>query len=135
MSPKDVKILHAAIPFLHPSLRPMLTVICNIEECSHCLLMAKTHPPGIPNGEAIITDHENLMKALAPLLSPKEQELFSQLESMKEMMRMFSLYQSFAKASEERGEESGPMDFLMQMLSPEQKETMEMMKGILEEGS
>ncbi len=96
---------------------------------------ARSRPADIPPGEALVTDTDSLFQAITPLLSPQEQSMMNQFHSMQDAMRMFSMYQSFAKNAEEHGEESNPMDFFMQMLSPEQQETMDMMKGILEEDS
>lgn len=135
MSPKDIKILHAAIPFLHPNIRPLLTIFCNIAECNQCMQSARTRSSDIPAGEALISDSDKLFQAISPLLSPQEQSMMNQFHSMQDALRMFSMYQDFAKHAEENGEGSKPMDFFMQMLSPEQQETMELMKGIMEENS
>ena len=58
--------------------------------------------------------------------------MMQQFQSMQEAVRMFQMYQTFAAA--QNGENDTPMDFFMQMLTPEQKETMEMMKAMMEGG-
>ncbi|MDO4317185.1 MAG: hypothetical protein Q4C48_03155 [Lachnospiraceae bacterium] len=132
MSSREMKMLKAVIPFLHPGLRPILLLLCSVWELKAQCQELQTAPVGLPPGEAPIVNRERLFQTLSPLCSQKEREMLQQFQSMEEAMRMFQMYQTFSSAAAENGENGDPMAFFMQMLTPEQQETMEMMKMMME---
>lgn len=131
MSSREMKMLKAVIPFLHPGLRPIVLLLCSVWELKAQCQELQSAPVGLPPGEAPIVNRERLFQTLSPLCSQKEREMLNQFQSLEEAMRMFQMYQAFS-SSAENGENSDPMEFFMQMLTPEQRETMEMMKMMME---
>lgn len=131
MSSREMKMLKAVIPFLHPGLRPIVLLLCSVWELKAQCQELQSAPVGLPPGEAPIVNRERLFQTLSPLCSQKEREMLNQFQSLEEAMRMFQMYQAFS-SSAENGGNSDPMEFFMQMLTPEQRETMEMMKMMME---
>lgn len=132
MSSREMKMLKAVIPFLHPGLRPIILFLCSISELKAQCRELQGSPVGIPPGEAPILNRERLFQTLSPLCSQKERDMLRQFQSMEEAMQMLRMYQAFSSAAAESGDAGNPMDFFMQMLTPEQQETMEMMKMMME---
>lgn len=127
MSPHDISILKATVPFLHPGIQPFLQIFLAYTDLGVCLHSLRTNPLPL-SGASIINDREAFFCKLASICNPQERNMLEQLQMMENMMQMMNFYRS-AEASG-----GDPMDMMMQMLSPEQQSTFEMLKMMMEMG-
>ncbi len=128
MSPHEIAILKAAIPFLHPGIQPLLRIYLSyidLNGCVQSLSRASFPPPGTP----LIHDRDSLFVNLASLCSPQEQNLLNQVQMMESLIQMMQTMEQCNASG------VSPEDAFMQMLTPEQTEQFQMLKMMMEMSS
>ncbi len=140
--PPQFRMLKLMLPFTPDTMRPMLAVFIKFMELQHTIRLVSENPAVFSAGKFMFsspnsTSQEfslNQIDDILPYLSPKESEMFESMRSMMNIMEMMQMMQGM-QTNQDTSESSGlnPMDFLQNMLSPDQQELFRGYQHILDD--
>lgn len=149
-TPPQFRMLKLMLPCTPDSMRPMLAVFIKFMELQYTMRLVSENPSVFSSGKSALSSEKGMFSSanaehsffpsdwideILPYLSPRESEM---LESMRNMMNMMEMMQGMQEMSTEQNSSASsglnPMDFLQNMLSPDQQELFQNYQNILDEG-
>lgn len=137
-----IQMLKIVMPYLDTSMRKKLAVYIKYQELLYALSYYSSHSAqlcGCSMDSHSCMDKEEfdfgrLCGEILPYCTPQEKQkveqlagMFRSMETFREMSQVVEMMQDFAPGTD--GDNTGMMDMLMNMLSPEQKSMFEMFGG------
>ncbi len=140
----QIQIMKVLLPCFSPSIQKYLAIYIKYQELQYTLSYFQKHSI---HTNGILSDKQESIRKLLPAILPycnesqkksvmQFEQIFSSLESYREMMEMFQMMQSMSEFS---GDNTAPfanengqmpdMEMLLSMLSPEQQGFVELLKG------
>lgn len=140
----QIQLMKVLLPCFSPSIQKYLAIYIKQQELQYTISYLKKHT--LHSSKSAVSKPEDLLKlmpALLPYCNESQKKLLQQLEqtlsslrSYQEIMEMMQMMQDMSEAS---GGSEMPFDMgnpkmpdaemLLSLLSPEQKDLMEMLKG------
>lgn len=151
--------LEVLLPYIPQPMRKPLLLFTKLNECMQCIQCPARRLSDIPFKDGAFSEStlDDIQNRLSPFFTEKEKQMFGNLSNM---LHMFTLYQNlqamsslfsdtapdFEKTTKDTSDNPCPddkyeekttannginTDLLFQMLSPEQKQMLESLKGIM----
>lgn len=130
MKQRELSMLKAAIPFFSPTWQPLASAFACLMELR--LLLQDNSLFANAFLTAPFSDPAKLLSAIAPHCTEPEKQMLSELESMRNMLSLLAWYQELQRSGPGDAGTGSSMDVLMQLLTPEQKDTFSMLKAMLD---
>lgn len=141
-----VQIIKCLLPYLDYELQRSLAIMIKYQELKYTISYFQNHPYQICScSKADKPDIHKLLLTLLPYCSQSQKEMLKQVDQMFSAMEMYQeMSQMMELMKDVKGPENGDssedsqntssspfsMDMLLNMLGPEQKEMIDMLKGV-----